>query len=91
MKRVNGKRGQSMIDVAVQHCGSADYAYEVAKANGLEADAVLEQDTDMEVPMAGTMAEKSVVRAGVEPCTGVMAEEPWDKIGLAMVGELTVR
>lgn len=90
MKQVEGRRGQSMIDVAIQHCGNADYAYEVAKANGLGVDAVLEENRALEVPSVNTRMQKEVERLGLTPCTGVVADEPWNEIGLAMVGELVV-
>ncbi len=71
MKTVTVRRGQSMIDVAVQYCGDADYAYEVAKANGKEVDDVIEADVELQVPSVNTRMAKEVERIGVTPCTGI--------------------
>lgn len=90
MKQVEGRRGQSMIDVAIQHCGNADYAYEVAKANGLDVDTVLEENRVLEAPSVNTRLQKEVERLGLNPCTGANHDDPWNEIGLAMVGELAV-
>ena len=35
MKKVTVQSGQSLWDIAVQHCGSADAALDVAALNGL--------------------------------------------------------
>ncbi len=83
MRKVIGKRGQTMLDVAVEWCGDIDSAYEIARANGLEVDSVLDADCELDVPY-GKEAE------GIEPCTRTIDSTPWNKIGSAMVGELTV-
>lgn len=41
MKSVTVIQGQSIFDIAVQHCGSVDAAYPIARLNGLPLDATL--------------------------------------------------
>lgn len=41
MKTVAVIGGQSIFDIAIQHCGSVDASYAIAKANGLTLDATL--------------------------------------------------
>ena len=40
MRTVTARKGQSLIDLALQHSGSADFGEAVAKMNGLAADYV---------------------------------------------------
>lgn len=83
-----GHRGQSLYDIAVQHCGGADYAADIAVANGLALDAVLEGDVVLVVPDGAPSRRLPGMRVSVEPATGVAAMR--DGIGSARVGELTV-
>lgn len=84
MKQVQAYRGQSVLDVALMACGSADYAHEVAAANGLAVEAVLDADQVLRVPTASPRVAGEMERAGVVPCSG----EQWmrDGIGYMAVG-----
>lgn len=75
MKEVRARRGQSLLDIAMQHCGDAAMWHEVAKANGLEDTWVAEGGEKLEVP-AGVMpgVVQMLEREGVVPCTGMDIE-----------------
>ncbi len=92
MRRVTARKGQSLIDVALQESGSADWGEEVAKQNGLPADYVCSGGEELVVPDGRETDRKRMAQAGVVPVTGLDAGG-WQQqgIGLCMVGEMTVR
>ena len=59
----------SVIDVALQCCGSVDYAAEVAELNALPVDWVFEADTDVLVPEVNSQAAKKISNSGAVFCT----------------------
>lgn len=89
MRTVRARKGQSLIDLALQESGSADWGEEVAKQNGLPADYVCAGGEEIEVPDG---RRKRTATAGVVPVTGLDAGG-WQQqgIGLCMVGEMIVR
>jgi len=62
--------GQSIFDIAIQHCGSVDAAYDVAVLNSLPLDAILMPGQTLLIPK---VTDKRVVdefeRRGVVPGT----------------------
>ena len=50
MKEVVVGVGQSVFDIAIQHTGSVDMAYDIAVANGISIDAPLIPGTILTVP-----------------------------------------
>lgn len=59
----------SVIDVALQWCGSVDYAAEVAEINSLPVDWVFGADTDVLVPEVNSQAVKKIGNSGAVFCT----------------------
>lgn len=89
---MTARRGQSLIDLALQHSGSADLGETVAKMNGLPADYVCVGGEMLSVPDGVEADRRRLEAAGVVPLTGLDAGG-WQQqgIGLCMVGELMVR
>lgn len=89
---MTARRGQSLIDLALQHSGSADFGEAVAKMNGLSADYVCVGGETLTVPDGVEAERRRLEAAGVVPLTGLDAGG-WQQqgIGLCMVGELMVR
>lgn len=89
---MTARRGQSLIDLALQHSGSADLGETVAKMNGLSADYVCVGGETLSVPDGVEADRRRLEAAGVVPLTGLDAGG-WQRqgIGLCMVGELMVR
>lgn len=92
MRTVTARKGQSLIDLALQHCGSADWGEDVAKQNNLNPDYVCSGGEVLEMPDGVEAERKRIAAAGVVPVTGLDAGG-WQQqgIGLCMVGELSVR
>lgn len=92
MRTAKARKGQSLIDLALQECGSADCGEEVAKMNGLAADYVCSGGEELEMPDGSEEERKRIAAAGVVPVTGLDAGG-WKQqgIGLCMVGEMSVR
>lgn len=92
MRTVTARKGQSLIDLALQHCGSADWGEDVAKQNSLSPDYVCSGGEVLEMPDGVEAERKRIASAGVVPVTGMDAGG-WQQqgIGLCMVGELSVR
>jgi len=74
MKTVTAHQGQSIFDIAIQHCGSVDASYAIAKLNNLTLDATLLPGQALLVP---EVTDRRVVdelrRRGVVPGTGWVA------------------
>lgn len=89
---MTARRGQSLIDLALQHSGSADLGETVAKMNGLSADYVCVGGETLTVPDGVEAERRRLEAAGVVPLTGLDAGG-WQQqgIGLCVVGELMVR
>ena len=92
MRNATARKGQSLIDLALQESGSADWGEEAAKLNGLPADYVCAGGEVLEMPDGNETEWKRIAAAGVVPVTGLDAGG-WQQqgIGLCMVGELSVR
>lgn len=89
---MTARKGQSLIDLALQHCGSADWGEDVAKQNSLSPDYVCSGGEVLEMSDGVEAERKRIASAGVVPVTGLDAGG-WQQqgIGLCMVGELSVR
>lgn len=70
MKKVTVQSGQTLWDIAVQHCGSADAALEIAALNGLLPTSQPKTSEQLIVP---NVENKKVVRYyaehGIVPAT----------------------
>lgn len=66
--------GQSLWDMALQHCGSADAAFGMARINGMNITDILEPGTVLSLP---AVMNKRVVKYymdnGIQPATGALA------------------
>lgn len=68
---IRAKRGQSMLDIAMQYCGDAGRWHEVAKLNGKDDTWEADGGEMLEVPEAEAGGYAAMLaREGVEPCTG---------------------
>ena len=67
--RVRVSRCMSVIDVAMQWCGSVDYAAEVAELNALPVDWVFEADDEVVVPEVNSQTAKKISNSGAVFCT----------------------
>lgn len=94
-RKVTARAGQSVVDVALQWCGSADEAEAVAKANGLDFGVRFGGGEVLTVDVVDVAAAARLTVAGVVPTT-------WDDlpgsggavlagVGYSAVGELAVR
>lgn len=70
------KNGQSLFDIALQMCGSAESAFELALMNGLALSDELVNGQVLEVP---AVAEKQIVQQyavdNVFPATAITADQ----------------
>ena len=93
-KTVTARAGQSLMDVAVQWCGNADMAMELATLNGVEETTVFSGGEVLAVPPLYEAAGRKMAAAGVEPVTGVdlPADDGELRIGVGhwAVGEFVV-
>lgn len=82
MNTVTVTSHQSLFDVAVQHCGSADAAFEMAVLNGVSLTDDPQNGDTLTIP---DPADESVVQAfavgRLMPATGCTQDEILDVIG----------
>lgn len=86
-------KGQSLLDGALQHCGSPDYAMLIALMNSLTLDFVATEDTPILAPQGDTRATALLASHGVTPVTGDLdnaAPDTYYGIGNRPVGGLPV-
>lgn len=79
------KRGQSVLDIAIQYYGTADRANEICKINNITIDSNID-NMALEMPAGMTTID-------TEPCTGVSIEDDnlvYNTIGLAVVGTMII-
>lgn len=66
--------GQSIADVALQHCGSVDYVFEIAGLNSavpnMSIDYVAQGEMELLVPEVENLTKKKLRQKGVIICTG---------------------
>ena len=67
--RVIVNRCMSLLDVALQWCGSVDYAAEVAELNALPVDWVFSADAEVVVPEVNSQTAKKISNSGAVFCT----------------------
>lgn len=74
--KTSAKNGQSLFDIAIQECGSAESAFELALMNGLAVSDELANGQVLELP---AVAEKQIVRQyavdNVFPATAITPEQ----------------
>ena len=64
------KKGQSLFDGALQHCGDTDQAQAIALLNGLPLDHVATDDEDILIPEPEVRSVRVLAEHACEPCTG---------------------
>ena len=70
MKTVIAQNGQSLWDIAVQHCGAADAAFSVAELNGLLPTSLPKAGETLKVPDAeNKKVAKHYAEHGIVPAT----------------------
>lgn len=75
-------QGQSLFDIALQHCGAADAAYDIALLNGLSITDALEVGAQLELPPAMSVAVmRHYASAGIKPATALTKAQEQDTIG----------
>lgn len=67
------KKGQSLFDGALQHCGNADQAQAIALLNSLPLDHVAPADEDILIPEPEVRSVRVLAEHACEPCTGDLA------------------
>lgn len=88
MKKVTTRKGQTVMDVALQHCADGSLWHEVAQRNGLEATWTAAGGEELMVPDGDAKTLQKVEKENVVPCTG--GEGLRDGIGYERVGEMMV-
>ena len=67
------RKGQSLFDGALQHCGTADQAGAIARLNGLPLDHVAPADEDILIPEPEVRNVRVLAEHACVPCTGDLA------------------
>lgn len=80
---VNPKREQSLLDLALQHCGAMEAAVDIAQLNGLSLTDDVDTSRDIALPAVTNRAVVAHYAArGIRPATAVtMDEETGTKLG----------
>jgi len=66
------KSGQSIWDIAIQYCGSADAAFSISRLNNISLTADLTAGAELELPeVIDAAVVKYYTNNGIEPATGV--------------------
>lgn len=87
------RKGQSLFDAALQHCGSTDRAHDVALLNSLPLNYVAPRDHELLIPQPDRAAVLRLQRDNCEPCTGDLASAAaytYYGIGFRPLGQLRV-
>ena len=72
MKTVAVLRHQSLFDIALQHCGNADRALDIANLNGLALDTVIQADNlTLYVPTVHPGTGRTLHPIPIIPITGI--------------------
>lgn len=88
MREVTAVAGQSVMDIAMQHCGDVGLWHEVAVVNGMEDTWVAEGGEVVLVPAGSKGVVKRLAREKVKPNTGT--GRMVDGIGYELVGEMMI-
>lgn len=71
MRTIEAQSGQTLFDIAIQHCGTADAVFDIAELNGMRPTDIPKVGSTLEVP---EVTAKKVVRRlaelGAVPATG---------------------
>lgn len=81
MKTVTAHQGQSILDIAIQLCGSVDAAYDIAVLNGIAVTDELSSGAQLVIPAqrGGAIVERYAV-AGVNSATAIREEQDFDRL-----------
>jgi hypothetical protein len=61
MPVIQAKSGQTLFDIAIEHCGAIESAFEIAKANNLNVTATLTNGQSLTVPTATKQSQIFIV------------------------------
>lgn len=89
MKKIKAIKGQSLFDIALQHCGDAGEAHAIALANDLPDDYVALGGENLMIPNKNKSIVNRLAKEKVIPCTGDDGMKEgigYDVIGIAMIG-----
>lgn len=76
MATATALNGQTLFDIALQHCGAAEAAYDIARLNGLSLTAVLTPGQELQLPpVVSAQVVGRYRQDGIKPATEVI-EEP---------------
>ena len=64
------RKGMSILDAALQYCGSIDYAAEIAMLNDVAVDTVYDANTTIRVPEVKNGTVDKIRQSGAAFCTG---------------------
>lgn len=72
---MTGRDRQTVADMAVEHCGSAEPAFAIARRNGIAIDTEVAGMELMEEPVADRRIKDYIATAGVSPANLYEADE----------------
>lgn len=75
--------GQNLLDVAIEHCGSVESAYDMALANGLSITDDLKNGESLDdVEVLDNDVTLFYVVNNIKPATGITTKEINDRLGI---------
>lgn len=72
---MTGRDRQTVADMAVEHCGSAEPAFSIARHNGIPIDTEVAGMELTEEPVANRRIRDYIANAGISPANVYEAEE----------------
>ena len=71
MRTIEVQSGQTLLDIAVQHCGTADAVYEIAELNGMQPSSIPKTGQTLARPEpTAKKVVKRLAELGAVPATG---------------------
>jgi hypothetical protein len=78
MSKVIVLAGQNLYDIAIQHCGNADIALEIARMNNMSITDTLIWGAELFIPIPANTRVVSFLKQGNwQPATALQASEPF--------------
>jgi len=90
MQTIKAGIGQSIFDLAIQHMGSVEAAFDIAHANGLAVDAALTPGQQLKIAegVANRMMVDYYTRNNIHPATALTMTDLIDEgVGYWIVGD----
>lgn len=89
MRTITVSEGQSLLDIAVEHCGDVEKAYDIAEMNSIELTEELQPGTSLKVPNVEVDRKATTemfTAKGLKPATkdngGLIELPPLDEEGI---------